>query len=247
MYATLILEFDSDQISYYQSSNLHGYLMESIDSRYAQLLHTNHLNPYSQYVMKENGRTYWHINTLNAEAYEKIILPLSKVKQVTIKNGSIVAPVISTQMSVQREQELLNEFYNTHSNGYLEISFLTPTAFKKDGRYIFYPDLNLLYGSLMRKYTENSQSMSMFDTDTLNELAKRSEIVRYRIQTVPFPLEKVRITGFIGTICIHVKGNETMARYARMLFSFGEYSGIGIKAGMGMGALRLSRREKDEG
>ena len=81
----------------------------------------------------------------------------------------------------------------------------------------------------------------------MNELAKRSETVRYRIQTVPFPLEKVRITGFNGTICIHVKGNETMARYARMLFSFGEYSGIGIKAGMGMGALKLSRREKDEG
>lgn len=32
----------------------------------------------------------------------------------------------------------------------------------------------------------------------------QSEIVRYRLQTIPFPLEKTNITGFIGNICIHI-------------------------------------------
>jgi CRISPR-associated endoribonuclease Cas6 len=34
-----------------------------------------------------------------------------------------------------------------------------------------------------------------------------------------------------------------MARYLRLLLSFGEFSGVGIKTAMGMGAMRI-RRDK---
>lgn len=86
----------------------------------------------------------------------------------------------------------------------------------------------------------------MYDEDTLEELVTQSEIVRYRLQTIPFPLEKTNITGFIGNICIHIKGPETMARYVRMLAKFGEFSGVGIKTGMGMGAMKYIRRNEDD-
>ena len=81
---------------------------------------------------------------------------------------------------------------------------------------------------------------------TLEALVEQSEIVRYRLQTVPFPLEKVQITGFTGSICIHIRGPETMARYLRMLFKFGEFAGVGIKTGMGMGAMKYVRRNEDD-
>ena len=86
----------------------------------------------------------------------------------------------------------------------------------------------------------------MFDEETLEALVEQSEIVRYRLQTIPFPLEKIKITGFVGNICIHVKGPETMARYIRMLLEFGEFSGVGIKTGMGMGAMRYIRRNEND-
>ena len=35
-----------------------------------------------------------------------------------------------------------------------------------------------------------------------------------------------------------------MARYLRMLFKFGEFAGVGIKTGMGMGAMKYVRRMK---
>ncbi len=41
-----------------------------------------------------------------------------------------------------------------------------------------------------------SEAFDMFDEETLEALVEQSEIVRYRLQTVPFPLEKVQITGF---------------------------------------------------
>jgi CRISPR-associated endoribonuclease Cas6 len=37
-----------------------------------------------------------------------------------------------------------------------------------------------------------------------------------------------------------------MARYARLLFKFGQYSGIGIKTSMGMGAYRLIEKRRNE-
>ena len=42
-----------------------------------------------------------------------------------------------------------------------------------------------------------------------------------------------------------MKGSETIARYIRLLFHFGEFSGVGIKTGMGMGAIRCGGK-KDE-
>ena len=54
MYAKLRIELDSSQISYQQSSNLQGVLMEQIDTDYAQELHQYSLNPYSQYVDRKS-------------------------------------------------------------------------------------------------------------------------------------------------------------------------------------------------
>ena len=85
MYAKLRIELDSSQISYQQSSNLQGVLMEQIDTDYAQELHQYSLNPYSQYVVKEKDKTVWYICTVNEEAYENIILPLEELKQITIR------------------------------------------------------------------------------------------------------------------------------------------------------------------
>ena len=243
MYTELRMELDTNEITYQQSSNMQGVLMEQIDTGYAEQLHQNHLNPYSQHLIKENGKMVWYIKTVTDEAYENIIIPLSKMEQIKLKKKNIT--VIPTQKNIRKieTKELLEEFYETKAAGYHEISFLTPTAFKRDGRYVFYPDLRLVYGSLMRKYSEASLDFDMTDEEALEELCEKSEVINYRLQTLPFSLEKTRITGFTGTITIKIKGTETLSRYARLLFRFGEFSGIGIKTSMGMGAVKYGRRK----
>ena len=92
MYAKLRIELDSSQISYQQSSNLQGVLMEQIDTDYAQELHQYSLNPYSQYVVKEKDKTVWYICTVNEEAYENIILPLGTETHIFIdkEDGCVI-------------------------------------------------------------------------------------------------------------------------------------------------------------
>ncbi len=244
MYAKLRIELDSSQISYQQSSNLQGVLMEQIDTDYAQELHQYSLNPYSQYVVKEKDKIVWYICTVNEEAYENIILPLEELKQITIRRKEITTNVVGRSIEILEESELMKQFYEESCDRYLNLQFCTPTAFKRDGKYVNYPDLRLVYGSLMRKYSAASEELDMYDEETLEELVRNSEIIRYRLQTMPFPLEKVQINGFVGNVCIKIKGTETLANYIRLLCRFGEYSGVGIKTSMGMGAMQLHRREK---
>lgn len=246
MYADLKMELDSQLLTFQQSSNLQGVIMENIQADYAERLHENRLNPYSQYLVRENGKLIWHIKTLTEEAYENIVLPMAKLNELNIKKKQLLVPIKRKNVELYDESKLIKEFYDEKCERYLEVNFLTPTAFKSVGKYVIYPDLQLIYGSLMRKYSELSAELDMIDEDALTELTEKSEIVRYRLQTVAFPLEKVRITGFVGSICIHIGGTETLAKYARMLLKFGEFSGIGIKTGIGMGAIKYGRGEKDE-
>lgn len=244
MYAELRMELASTEITYQQSSNLQGVLMETIDTDYAAMLHGNQTNPYSQYLLRVGEKTIWNIRTMTEEAYDYIIRPLSELKEIQIRKKAITAKVVSKNIQIWESKRLLDRFYQEACPRYLELTFLTPTAFKRDGNYVYYPDLRLLYGSLMRKYSEISTQINMADEETLDELCAKSEIVRYRLQTVSFPLEKVTITGFVGKICIKVKGAETLARYIRLLFEFGEFSGVGIKTAIGMGAIKYGRKSE---
>lgn len=163
MYAQLKLELEADDIDYKKSSNLQGILMENIDTEYAGILHGNQLNPYSQCLIRENGKNIWCIKTLTEEAYEQIIRPMSEVKSVIFKKSGRDVGVTKWQMDRCEARELLDEFYDISCPKYLDVQFMTPTAFKQDGRYVIYPDLRLIYGSLMRKYSAASGELDMIE------------------------------------------------------------------------------------
>ena len=217
MIAKIEMQLNCDTVNYRNSSNLQGVIMENIDTGYADFLHQQGLNPYSQYVHKKEGKTYWCICTLDNESYEQIITRFMN-------------------------SELMNQFYNESGQKYYDVEFITPTSFKSNGKYMIYPDLGMIYRSLMKKYSIVSEQ-NMYDEDTLEQLVNYSNITRYRLQSTLFPLEGVVIPSFKGNISVRIHGSDTMSRYARLLLSFGEYSGVGIKSSIGMGAIKLGRME----
>ena len=145
MYAKLRLELDNAEIDYKQSSNYQGIIMENVDTCYAEKFHGNQLNPYSQYLVRENNKTIWYINAITEEAYEKILLPMAKLNEVTVRQKQMTVGITSRNLELHDEKELLNEFYNENCPKYMKISFLTPTSFKSEGKYVIYPNLRLLY------------------------------------------------------------------------------------------------------
>lgn len=239
------LEADKPDFGYYQSSNLQGVLMEHINIDYAQHLHEQGLKPYSQYILTGNEKE-WIVKTCTQEAYQEILLPLLEKEfyDFTIEKKDIHIKIQEKCIKTIKKKELLDEFYSNTANHYLNLEFLTPVSFKSNGRYIIMPEMRYIYRSLMNKYSAASSKMDMYDDETLEQLVNSSNIIQYKLRSTFFPLEGVKIPSFKGEITVKIAGTNTMAGYAKLLARFGEYSGVGIKTAMGMGALRIKERRE---
>lgn len=239
------LEVENRDFGYYQSSNMQGVLMECIDPDYAEILHQQSYHPYSQHLELREKKE-WVISTVDREAYEQMILPLldSGFTGFEIRKRDISIAIKTKQVKTKEKKELLNRFYSAECSHDLQLEFMTPTSFKRDARYVIMPELRLIYQSLMNKYSAACRDMEMYDAHVLEELVQSSYIANYQLNSTLFPLERVKIPSFRGKIGIKISGTDTLARYVRFLAEFGEYSGVGIKTAMGMGALKITERGK---
>lgn len=250
MFSKLTMKLQSSQsIGEAKASAFQGLLFDFIDPDYAAFLHQQRMHPYSQYLLTQNGETQWVVSTLTDEAYEHIIEPLLKSStcSLDLKQGNIHTDILSKQVKSVTSKELLNQFTYEKTQRRFRIEALTPTAFKRAGNYYLLPEPRLIYQSLMNRYSLLADELEMSDEETLDQISSSTLITGYRMKTVRFPLEGVTLPGFKGSFTIKIKGTETMARYVRMLLRFGEYSGIGIKTGMGMGAVRISTGNDNTG
>ena len=249
MLASLSLELDGDinPRDFLQKASLfHGVLMDHINSEYAEALHQNGLKPYSQHLSYD-GQTYrWVLHALNEEAYQKILLPFfdEEMRQISLNHNHLTLSIKGRQMIKTTYQALIDTYYLGLCPRYIPISFCTPTAFKQNGNYVFFPDLRLIYQSLMLRFDAFAENESIYLEETLEQLADYTEVNRYNLHSLSYPLEGVRIPSFMGNVLLKVKGPQPLVNLANLLFRYGGFSGIGIKTAMGMGGIRIDERRK---
>ena len=245
MYKILTIELNTKTIDFRKSSCFQGALFELMDSNYVSFLHIQNRHPYSQYVYRDNERVFWNICTCDEEAGKHMIdLMLDdSIQEIHLKKEKEPITFLSKQLRTVSQKQLMDRFYNIPAEKYIEIKILTPMSFKSYGKYVNYPDLRLIYQSLMNKYDAILTDTSMFDEATLDMLTEGSEIIKYNLRSYLFPVQGIKIPSFLGSMVIKVTGTDTAAKFIRLLFEFGEYSGVGIKTGLGMGAIQIIRRE----
>lgn len=242
MLARLSMSLDTDEWDYRKASRLQGFMMDRLNPLYANELHEQQMHPYSQTVLHTAAGSIWQVCALSAEACEQIIGSLfGKVETVKLHNERQEVFVRDMETEVVEFSELLAEFYQERADKNITIDFLTPTSFKRNGRYFILPDMRLICQSLMLRQASLETSFEMLDEDALQDISESCQITRHRIRSMIFPAEGTKIPGFMGSVTIRCFGTETMARYLRLLLRFGEFSGVGIKTGMGMGAMRIRR------
>ncbi len=244
MPARLEIELKCDaRISQTMASLFHGALMELIPTDYAEQLHLSQLHPYSQHLELRNDKWYWVVSGLNERA-EQIILDdaLGNRESVFIRDKEMQVCLAGRKRRQISYEELAGYFYREKAERQLHLRFVSPAAFKRAGQYLFYPDIRCIYQSLMNRYSAAAQE-NMLDEDALEQLTQSTRIVSYQLKSVNFHLEGVRIPSFVGEITIRIGGTQTMANFARILFEFGTYSGVGIKTALGMGAYQIINRE----
>jgi CRISPR-associated endoribonuclease Cas6 len=217
--------------------------MEQLDPEYATYLHRQVRHPYALSVERAGADSLvWRVNALNKEAVDNIIRPLS----LCLESGPI--ELRSAEVGVlQPSGVLLSEtdpglwvtrFYSDNPPRKFRLSFMSPTAFRTAGAYTFTPDLRLIFQSLQMRYSLLSDRVDEPDDELIEELTRHSRITAYSLRTLPFAVGANRVPGFIGWASVQLGGPSTLVSFAQLLFSLAEFSGVGIKTSMGMGACR---------
>ena len=248
MLATLQIELDNKEnksIKYSYGSLFHGLLMEYIDTDYAQYLHTQSLNPYSQYVYFDRIKNHyvWQISTLTKDAKTNIIDKLVENinSQITLKHNDISYDVLSKNIvKTQTYKELVDEiFLKEDTKNIIDLNLQTPATYKSNDVYQIFPSVSALYCSIYNKWNEFSDKISLADKEVFEHIISHSHIIQYNLKSVRYDIEKVHINSFIGKIKILLKGPRELITISRLLCEYAEYSGIGAKTSMGMGGIKI--------
>lgn len=233
--------------SYQKASVMQGVLMEWLDPEYAAALHRNRWNPYAQYLEYRDNAWHWMIKTFEEEADQRIggaVLNPEKT-QIELRHSAVKIPIVDKQVSSVDSDQLLNQYYFQDAPKTIRVYFKTPTAFKRQGEYLFYPDIRCVYQSMILKYDAVTVKSGEAETAVLEELVKNTRILQYRLRSCSFHLEGVRIPSFMGEILLGLRGSQTLINYVHFLFRFACYSGAGIKTAMGMGAVGIRERRRN--
>ncbi len=229
-----------EKLSYQISSLMHGILMEQIDKEYGEILHQDGRKPFRQSVSEMTDCSFkWTICTLTQEARQQIIDILLTKEKFYMRHKQLDLIVKKRQLTETTYEELIGTYYFGEHSRSIRIRFLSPTAFKSEGNYVFMPDIRLIFQSLIHKYDDFSKATEVGGADTLEHFEKYSFIRKYHLKSVRYSLEGTWIPAFLGEITIQVRGPEQMANLAHMLAVFGEYAGIGIKCSLGMGSIQV--------
>ena len=122
----------AEEINYQMASLFHGVLMELIPSEYADYLHLSQLHPYSQHLEYRDETWYWIICGLNKEAVQTIIVDsVWNVNRITLKKKNIKIDIIQRKYTEISYQELMYHYYETENSHYINVHFISPTAFKQ--------------------------------------------------------------------------------------------------------------------
>lgn len=230
----------TDRLNVNQSSCLHGFMMENMDPHYAKKLHEDGFKPYSQGVYFDDKGFYWEVCTLTKEAYSNIIQPLKEIQTIRLRKANTSYDVLAMEETVINKKDFFPELlFQSRAGNVFTIQFLTPTAFKSEGKYVNLPSVRHIFQSVLLKLDATSEDYQYFSKDLLLDLEGVINFHKYRLQSSNFHLESQKVPAFKGEISFRVNGPQQIKNLCQLLFTFAQFSGIGIKCGLGMGKVRM--------
>lgn len=226
------------------ASLFQGVLMQKVSEQFAAQMHISAVRPYSQYITNCDDRIVWTVCTLNKNTRKNIIdiLLSDSFRTVCLDNKNITLKAEEKKLTEVSYSELLDKYYlHGESSRYISLQFLTQTAFKRNGKYVIMPDSQMILNNLIRKFDCVCEQNEIYDDMLAEYITEHTEIVEYCLRSRKYSMEGITIPSFTGTVKLKLGGNKEFICLSNMLLDFAQYSGIGIKTAMGMGACQIVR------
>ena len=238
MLAQINIELEANGLSTNMGSLFHGYLMENINSAYADYFHYNTTNPFTSCIFKDikTDKFFWRVTTYNQKAYDMLMTYFSNIPEaIYLKNRDLEINIKSFSIQKKSCEDLFLECTERK-----RIRLITPTSFKSNGITHIFPNISTLISGVITKINQHSETAELGDKKIIDELLEKVYIKDYNLRTKVFYLENIKIKGFIGTMDLAIKGEETtLANILNFLILMSEYTGLGIKTSLGMGGVKI--------
>ena len=239
--SVLTIRTSPEHVLYTDSAyRLYAYLLELLPPEGASWLHETGSKCLSQSLRYEKNQDayLWTVNMLSERATKLLAPVLADVQKVFIENQEF--DILHRQVQQTTMEALLSQGVNSNR---ATLNFITPTAFKQNGRYTIFPQERLLLQSLINRWNEIFTTCPIEDEDVFAALLAGIHIVDYRLQTSRFLLKSVRIPGFSGSCVLSARLAPPLLELWNTLLSFAHYAGMGIKTSLGMGGTRTMFHE----
>lgn len=213
--------------------NLYSWLLSQNSSEASQFLH-NHDTPYISQHLYNNT---WTVNLLNDDVSDVLSYCFNSIKKIELNNCCLMVEGIECCENISADSFLNPEFKLDSKRA--ELKFISKTAFKQSGRYVIFPNETLLIQSLISKWNSLFPEFYLSDEDMIFELNNGIRITDYKLRTGRYPLKNIKIPCFYGNVILENKLPIVLQELWGALLLFSQYSGIGIKTTLGMGAVEL--------
>lgn len=239
---TLTIEYDNPQKpSVHWGYQFYGILMENLPTEIVESFHEQKQTPISQYIKPINaGKLQWIINLLGNET-QIIAETIEKLDTFTMKTKNIIFTVVDKKCNINvNDKEFLEaiKLENYESNIY-KIKFITPSSFKVDGTYAIFPSGEHILYSLINRWNNFSENIEIKDEYAVKEIISKTKIISYKLRSSSYSMKQQKIQGFIGEVTLQGKLSAPLLEVLNLLMGFANYSGIGIKTALGMGAVEV--------
>lgn len=219
-------------------SVFHGFLLQAMDGNLATRYHEAEHKPFRQAISFEGEFAIWEISTVNEEAYDAVQTVIQPLSSIHIAHRDANYEILKKEIVTESRDQFVKRFLTLQSpNRFANIRFVTPAAFKSQGRYVHMPTVHLILQSLLKKFDAFEKNYAYLSQELLQDMEEKIEIHNYRLKSNPFPLERIIVPAFMGTVGLKMAAPDPLKSFVHMLVAYGEYAGIGIKTALGMGKI----------
>ncbi|WP_461828894.1 CRISPR-associated endoribonuclease Cas6 [Aquifex sp.] len=238
---------------------LHGVFFRLFREDFAGELHKERkIKPYSLNFLVRNEETGKHENLFSSgvESTRRVII------EVNLMDDSLIPRFTYSYIFTDRDNLSLGnkkfikgnlafvettsykEIYSSsQAANKLLLRFITPTSFKSGKKVNILPEPKLIFTSLIKKWK------SFSDLELANNLEKIIEdavvLSGYELKTEKVDLGSMGwFLGFVGKIYMRFQTQDKeVLKWFNALLDFARFSGVGRKATMGFGVVRVFRFE----
>lgn len=219
---------------------LYSWLLEQLPAELGNALHEQGEHPVSHFLRfsPEKQAVVWTVNLLEDELRQAAVPVLEQTQEIPLHDVLLRAELLHRSQPISAQQ--LIAAGREQDTNRADLTFLSPCAFKQNGRYAIFPQETLVLQSLIQHWNRAFPEVALDDPDAFQALAQGLRILDYDLRSTRYFLKETRIPAFRGSITMEARLAPPLLELWNALLTFAPFGGVGIKTTLGMGGTETA-------